>query len=566
MASDGTPMGKNDSAALTAFNERKFYRDETYPYGDGFPTPIDMWYDKPFYGRMTPGGTPIFPNDTFLKKLNTNTENIMALDFVALAFQDLKEYYAAAANMGQVQTVGSHIAILEARGGWASLNKNHLTYVNALFTGFTSTYLASNHRDEQISSFKDYVKIFQDFISQLTPNYPFTKAGFISSQFCTPNISGLIVEIAEAEAANDHLKYTDFINDVNFSFYVHAAQKFGFKIDKNAPWCLVADLGSPVMENYMRQFPEPPNIDPPKFIGRFAVGDIVRLKNLYDDPTIDHEKVMGARREAVRKKAVRKKASKKKASKKKATKRKAHRISFRIPEREILFRVVDIEGGNVILSALPSDEWKVDILKRANSKFLEEALTIGVPPTDLQTVEEATSHEDPTPKQLWRRAVEQYLNTPKLSLSNLFEKRYFKAYMSDFESLKVYMLEFYNSHVKSKPTITRTSISTCEKEKIIQKTVLRKPISFEEMTTIYKDSFWLLMYTQIRMREINMFMPKHKIQKFRRTVKKYSKDYSNLQVLRYINTVLNGCVKPLIPLTPPEPQIEDWWGEGFDLR
>jgi hypothetical protein len=65
--------------------------------------------------------------------------------------------------------------------------------------------------------------------------------------------SGLIIEIEKGPHGEDEVK-GKFIEDRNFHYISQAARKFGFKIDKNAPWRFVTDLNSDKMKNYMTKY------------------------------------------------------------------------------------------------------------------------------------------------------------------------------------------------------------------------------------------------------------------------------------------------------------------------
>ncbi|SVE02962.1 uncharacterized protein METZ01_LOCUS455816, partial [marine metagenome] len=234
---------KNDSSALTAYVQRKDYRDYAWKGPRTWPEPIDFWYDKLFYGRLDKHGNAIFVNDKFLTKANSKPDTTtFLLDFVAEAFKDLKEYYAVAANTGQIVTKNTNIVYLEAQHGWLSTNKEHVKYMKYLFKEFTYVFMGEKSKDEQVISFETYLPIFKEFLKNSLPGLPFTKTGYISSEFCGPATSGLVIDIANGQPGNDNEKFTKFLRDPNFVFYAIAAKKFGFKIDKNIPWRLVADV------------------------------------------------------------------------------------------------------------------------------------------------------------------------------------------------------------------------------------------------------------------------------------------------------------------------------------
>ena len=52
---------------------------------------------------------------------------------------------------------------------------------------------------------------------------------------------------------DDVSKNSLFLEDTHFDFYRETAKKFGFVVDKNAPWRLIADLSSSAMKKQMYQ-------------------------------------------------------------------------------------------------------------------------------------------------------------------------------------------------------------------------------------------------------------------------------------------------------------------------
>jgi len=63
-----------------------------------------------------------------------------------------------------------------------------------------------------------------------------------------PRASGLVVNLdKEMRFGNDLRIYNNYLRDINFSYYVRAARKYGFYVDRNGPWRLFADPFSPPM-------------------------------------------------------------------------------------------------------------------------------------------------------------------------------------------------------------------------------------------------------------------------------------------------------------------------------
>ena len=85
-------------------------------------------------------------------------------------------------------------------------------------------------------------------------DFPITKTGVLESIRTSPNVSGLCVEMSFDNHDDDYNKFNKYINNINFEFYTLAAAKFGFFVDKNAPWRLVANLNSSKMKEYMQKY------------------------------------------------------------------------------------------------------------------------------------------------------------------------------------------------------------------------------------------------------------------------------------------------------------------------
>ncbi len=83
---------------------------------------------------------------------------------------------------------------------------------------------------------------------------PITKSGLIMSKYCSPSSTGMCLEIARKNFSQDSDKFNKFIKSPNFEFYLLTAAKFGFFVDKNAPWRLIANINSSAMQEYMSKY------------------------------------------------------------------------------------------------------------------------------------------------------------------------------------------------------------------------------------------------------------------------------------------------------------------------
>jgi hypothetical protein len=93
-----------------------------------------------------------------------------------------------------------------------------------------------------------------ELVNVMAPHAPITKSAYILSNRFTPLASGLIIELSKDPHGEDINKQRRWTDDPNFAFYRASAKNFGFLLDKNAPWRLVADINSAAMAKYMDSY------------------------------------------------------------------------------------------------------------------------------------------------------------------------------------------------------------------------------------------------------------------------------------------------------------------------
>tara|TARA_Y100000310_G_scaffold327418_1_gene393761 strand:+ start:3462 stop:5579 length:2118 start_codon:yes stop_codon:yes gene_type:complete len=260
------PEGINGLSAKTMFNERNYYKEAVYP--DQVPTPFDLWYDRSLFGKLDFEGNPIFPFKDNMKQLAGDNANVWVFDFVADAFNDFKTTFLF---VNKKDIAGTPFELLDPQRGWTSTIVEYDKYMDSVYNRFI-TYVEQTNRDKEMISFDKFMDVFYDFINIQSPKTPITLSQYIISPLCSPADSGLMIDISLDEHGNDENKYINFINNRNFICYAEMAQEFGFKIDKNFPGRLIADINSPVMSRdgdptvlpsqggmgYMRKYPKKP--------------------------------------------------------------------------------------------------------------------------------------------------------------------------------------------------------------------------------------------------------------------------------------------------------------------
>jgi hypothetical protein len=261
-----TAQGQNGMSAFASYKFRKFYKDQAYPtfapdYGPheaGMfvnPLPIDMWYEKPYFGRYDLGGNPIYLLEKNLKQLSTSNaqQPVFAVNFVSDAFQDLKSHFTQALISKKINE-DFPLSTLPVSQAYVSPETLYQKYINNLFQVFILSYIGGNGLHCTISSFEDFLKHFRDYFRSFGLGNPFTLSGFIGSKRCPANICGLFIDMQPSGFSSDLKKVDQFMSKNDFSFFASSAKNHGFLVDKNVPWRLVADISSPKMREYMGNY------------------------------------------------------------------------------------------------------------------------------------------------------------------------------------------------------------------------------------------------------------------------------------------------------------------------
>ena len=214
--------------------------------------------EKRMRGKLYLDDGIMVPKRDKLKQVKlSDQEPVYALDFVADAFDSLATRYQSAFREGLVlpnRLSRNPSAVLGApilaKKGAQNTISNYKSFQRGLSARFTSAIQDRRKRD--ISTPKDLFNTYREYLLQ-TPEPIYFPTDYIRSRFNSQLNTGLAVEIDTARYDLDKYKINNFYKSSNFRFYKDAAYVFGFHIDKDIPWRLVADLESPQMKFYMKQ-------------------------------------------------------------------------------------------------------------------------------------------------------------------------------------------------------------------------------------------------------------------------------------------------------------------------
>lgn len=242
----------NNETSLELFNKNIVYTSEIIKSKS--PNLIDFNFcEKAFYGKTNRDFVPIVLNPKFsilknFKSVDDPNQNLQAIGFVVDAFEALAQQFKKAEQSGKIYSNDLYLTNLKVYKSYQNYNINYLNYQNQFVSALKEQFSL-----EGIINFRQFVEILLSNVSIITRTMPMSMPAYIKSRFNNLSSTGFSIEIADSAYENDDQKILQFVNSKNWKFYVNACNSYGFMIDINAPWRLVADIDSEAMIGYASQ-------------------------------------------------------------------------------------------------------------------------------------------------------------------------------------------------------------------------------------------------------------------------------------------------------------------------
>jgi hypothetical protein len=167
---------------------------------------------------------------------------IFALDHVADQFFAFQEKMRFALNSGICLLDGNPLITTPvAKKAYVNPIPSYNAYLNSIFSTFTSRFQRDTN---QITNFDTFASLMMDFLMEASHFAPITLTNYLLGDLGSIFNTGIVIALDVADPGDDNYKYEDWLSDPNFDFYVTAAKKYGFIVEKNIPWLMVADLFS----------------------------------------------------------------------------------------------------------------------------------------------------------------------------------------------------------------------------------------------------------------------------------------------------------------------------------
>lgn len=216
---------------------------------DLYPIRNFMRYENYLYGRINGSFTPVIPRKNRILPLETDSSQY-ALDFVVSAFKKMKEKIKREIVAGNIPT-DAFFASIEVANSFEDANVAYNQWLNRVRDTFVQ-YVDQKSLAEKIVDYESFLGIFKKHLVKASEDASaITFSSYVVDKKNTIRSTGLVIEIANHDFSSDKDKI-DFISQDNFQYYVNLAEQYGFFVDYNAPWRLVANIVSkPMKHNIM---------------------------------------------------------------------------------------------------------------------------------------------------------------------------------------------------------------------------------------------------------------------------------------------------------------------------
>tara|TARA_R100000808_G_scaffold24776_1_gene58253 strand:- start:2082 stop:3368 length:1287 start_codon:yes stop_codon:yes gene_type:complete len=243
----------NQNDAFNAFAKKIRYR--TYTRSDAAHVIDFNLGEMVYYGRMDNFNIPVSLGASPQKMLapTRRTKSVVepeyGLNFVMMVFEEMALHFEKAVATRQILPSEKYLSNLTVYRGfddpWIRYRSYTGTYLRSLYGSMLNLGLNPTNT---FKNMKELLNFFPAFTQEMALTTPFTYPSYIKSRMGDILGSGLALELADLSYSNDEEKINHFYNSRTWNYYVNACNEFGFRIDANIPWRIVADIDSSIMK------------------------------------------------------------------------------------------------------------------------------------------------------------------------------------------------------------------------------------------------------------------------------------------------------------------------------
>ena len=174
------------------------------------------YIDKNLYGKINRIQDALVIDPKRLRALKSADGEVLVLDFIADAFRDFRMFYAKKNASGQLS--GETQIKIKPLQAWVDPQPLYHNHMKRVYDVIAENVFRK--KNEEILSLKTFLPIFAETLEDACVKTPITLTSFITSKYCTPLVSGLIIELDEKSHSEDQDKFETWLKDPNYEFYV----------------------------------------------------------------------------------------------------------------------------------------------------------------------------------------------------------------------------------------------------------------------------------------------------------------------------------------------------------
>ena len=180
---------------------------------------------------------------TNLKDSKDPTIAMGAVNFVATNFKLLSNDLSKASKSGKIYSKDKYLSDLKVYRAFESPQKKYAAY-QSLYIEQLGELLRSG--TFVYTNLEEFLPLIMGIFENTLYASPLTFPAFVKSKLNDIMSTGLAIEIADLKYSSDEEKI-NFVNGPNWQYFVNACDTYGFMIDANCPWRIVADINSDIM-------------------------------------------------------------------------------------------------------------------------------------------------------------------------------------------------------------------------------------------------------------------------------------------------------------------------------
>lgn len=231
-------VGAEKSNKIVLYN-KKSYQDYILPYKTYINFVNFKEQNKVYYGFRDKHNLEILPKPD--KMLFDDELDIVALDFVVYAYKEVVEKYYSLLRDGQISSKSNiNKSLSKPKVSQVGLNFEPVLEDNR--KRFNDRVITDQQLNLETQNILNYCDTYILNIPKLKKPIQ-THLKFLNSNQ-RKNINGLTIDLVSKQFNNDQQK-VDFISDLNFPVLRKLAEQYGFYVNEDAPWQIIANLAHP---------------------------------------------------------------------------------------------------------------------------------------------------------------------------------------------------------------------------------------------------------------------------------------------------------------------------------